>query len=62
MTRCERENWLINIQNTAIDVANEYGDDVVKNVLSRYNAACIEGLSPSDYEAVFSELYCRLAK
>ena len=57
MTRCERENWLINIQNTAIDVANEYGDDVVKNVLSRYNAASIEDLLPSDYEEVFGELY-----
>ena len=57
MTRAERTNWLTNLHNTADEVAAEYGWDLVKGVLSRFNATSIENLSPSDYEEVFSELY-----
>ena len=57
MQNSREEDLLISIQNTASEVADEYGDDVVKSVLRRYNAASIEDLSPSDYEEVFGELY-----
>lgn len=57
MRNSRKEDLLISIQNTASEVAGEYGDDVVKNVLERYNAASIEDLSPSNYEEVFGELY-----
>lgn len=57
MRNSREEDLLISIQNTASEVAGEYGDDVVKSVLERYNAASIEGLSPSNYEEVFGELY-----
>ena len=57
MRNSRKKNLLISIQNTASEVAGEYGDDVVKSVLERYNAASIEDLSPSNYEEVFGELY-----
>lgn len=57
MRNSRKKDLLISIQNTASEVAGEYGDDVVKSVLERYNAASIEDLSPSNYEEVFGELY-----
>ncbi len=57
MRNSRKEDLLISIQNTASEVAGEYGDDVVMSVLERYNAASIEDLSPSNYEEVFGELY-----
>lgn len=57
MSNSRTEDLLISIQNTASEVAEQYGDDVVKHVLSKYNAASIEDLSIYDYEEVFGELY-----
>ena len=57
MRNSRKKDLLISIQTTASEVAGEYGDDVVKSVLERYNAASIEDLSPSNYEEVFGELY-----
>ena len=57
MRNSRKEDLLISIQNTASECAGQYGDDVVKSVLERYNAASIEDLSPSNYEEVFGELY-----
>ena len=57
MTRSERENWLCNIQETATLVARQTSWGTVKSVLRRYGASSIEKLRPSDYPAVFSELY-----
>lgn len=57
MRNSRKKDLLISIQNAASEVADEYGDDVVKSVLERYNAASIEDLSPSNYEEVFGELY-----
>ena len=57
MRNSRKKDLLISIQNTASEVEGEYGDDVVKSVLERYNAASIEDLSPSNYEEVFGELY-----
>ena len=57
MTKAERENWLCNIQDTATIVARQTSWGTVKSVLRRYGASSIEKLRPSDYPAVFSELY-----
>ena len=57
MTKSERENWLCNIQETATAVARQTSWRTVKSVLRRYGASSIEELRPSDYPAVFSELY-----
>lgn len=57
MTQLSNENWLINIENTAAEVADMYGYEVVESVFQRFQAKCIEELNPSDYPAVFSELY-----
>lgn len=57
MTRAERENWLCNIQETATAVARQTSWGTVKSVLRQYGATSIEKLKPSDYPAVFSDLY-----
>ena len=57
MTKTERENWLCNIQETATLVARQTSWGTVENVLKRYGASSIEKLKPSDYPAVFSDLY-----
>ena len=61
---CSNEDLLISIQDAANhiqdaanQVVNEYGEDVAKSVFQRFGATCAEDLNPSDYEAVFSELY-----
>lgn len=57
MTRSERENWLINIENSAAAVESQLGSVVVKSVFERYGAHSVEDLNPSDLPEVFSELY-----
>lgn len=57
MTRTERENWLVNIENTASFVASEIGAKVVDSILCRYGTSSIEGIASSDLAEVFSELY-----
>lgn len=59
MTKAERENWLINIQNTATEVANALGWETVRFVLNEYGggASSIERLNPSYYELVFNALF-----
>ena len=57
MTKSERENWLCNIQETATLVARQTGWGTVESILRRYGASSIEELRPSDYPAVFSDLY-----
>ena len=57
MTTTDKENWLCNIQETATLVARQTSWETVKSVLRRYGASSIEELKPSDYPAVFSDLY-----
>lgn len=57
MTRDERNNWLINIENTAAEVAANIGQETVDFVLSKYGARSIYALKSSDLSDVFSELY-----
>ncbi len=57
MTKDERENWIINIENTASTISSQLGSAVVDAVFQRYGAKSIEDLSPSDLPDVFNELY-----
>ena len=57
MTNKERQNWIINIENTAAIVSVQVGQAVVDSVFKRYGAHSIEELNPSDLPEVFSDLY-----
>lgn len=57
MTNSERENWIINIENTVSYIASEIGEEVVASTLYRYGASFIEQICSSDLSEVFSELY-----
>ena len=57
MTRDEHNNWLINIENTATEVAANVGQETVDFVLSKYGAKSVYALKSSDLSDIFSELY-----
>lgn len=57
MIRVERENWIINIENTASYIASEIGEEVVASTLYKYGASSVEQIAASDLAEVFSELY-----
>lgn len=59
MTKAERDNWLVNLQNTAINVAKELGWETIRFVLDEYGggASSIETLRPCYYESVYSALF-----
>lgn len=57
MTKAERENWIINIENVAAQVEELYGSESVDFVLGKVNANSIDELSNGDLSDVFSELY-----
>ena len=51
-----RQDWQINIENTAASVAAKYGNEVAASVFSRYDAPCSEALNPVYYGEVFGDL------
>ena len=51
-----RQDWQINIENTAESVAAKYGNDVAMSVFRRYDATCFEDLSPAYYGEAFGDL------
>ncbi len=57
MDKNERENWIMNIESCANNIASEVGYETVAFVLNKYGADSIEELDPSEYQDVFSELY-----
>ena len=57
MTNGERENWILNIENTAAYIASEIGEAVVTSTLYKYGASSIKQIASSDLSDVFSELY-----
>ena len=57
MTKSERRNWIINIENTAATVSAQVGQTAVDSVFKRYGAHSVEDLNPSDLPEVFSDLY-----
>ena len=57
MTKSERKNWIINIEDTAAAVSAQIGQAVVDSVFKRYGAHSAWDMNPSDLPDVFSELY-----
>ena len=57
MTKSERKNWIINIENTAAAVSAQVGQALVDSGFKRYGAHSAWDLNPSDLPDVFSELY-----
>ena len=57
MTREERNNWIMNIENTASFIVSEIGNDVVEATLYKYGVRSIEQIASADLSDVFSELY-----
>ena len=57
MTNRERNNWIVNIENTAAAIESQLGSALVESVFKRYGAHSTWDLSPSDLPEVFSELY-----
>ena len=57
MTKQERDNWIVNIENSAAAIESQLGSAVVESVFKRYGAHSTWDLSPSDLPEVFSELY-----
>ena len=53
MTKAEKENWIINLE----DVSSQIDDETVKFVCEKYGATDIYGLSPSDYQEAWNELF-----
>ena len=57
VTKDERENWAINIENSVSMISSQVGSAVVDGVFQRYGAHGIDDLNPSCLPDVFSELY-----
>ena len=57
MTREERNNWIVNIENAAAFISSEIGDETVAATLYKNRARSIEQIASSDLSDVFSELY-----
>ena len=53
MTKAEKENWLINLE----DVSSQVDAETVKFVCGKCGAKDIYGLSPSDYQEAWNELF-----
>ncbi len=57
VTNRERNNWIVNIENTAAAIESQLGSAVVESVFKRYGAHGTWDLNPSDLPEVFSDLY-----
>ena len=57
MTREKRNNWILNIENTAFYIASEIGEEVVVSTLYKYGARSIDQIASSDLSDVFCELH-----
>ena len=57
VTKDERENWIINIENTASTISSQVGSAIVDAAFQKYGAKSVEDLNPNDLQDVFNELY-----
>lgn len=57
VTQQERNNWIVNIENSAAAIESQLGSAVIESVFKRYGAHGTWDLSPSEMPDVFSELY-----
>ena len=54
MTRFERENWIVNIENAASFISSEVGEEAVESTLYRFGAGSIDDITDTDLSEVFS--------
>ncbi|MGI6051878.1 MAG: hypothetical protein ACOYA9_05220 [Bilifractor sp.] len=52
----DQKNLRIGIENDAAEVATIYGAEIVKGIFKRYDATCIDDLSPCYYWEMFGDL------
>lgn len=57
MTKSERENWIINIENTASAIIAQVGKAVVNAVFKRYGVKSLWDLNSNHLADIFNELY-----
>ena len=57
MTDLERNNWIVNIQNSSRIVTDYFGKETVCSVFHKYHAHDVDDLDPCFYLDVFNELY-----
>lgn len=57
MTRLERENWLISIENSMAYISDEIGNESIDFILGKYGVKSAEQIAPADLPNIFSELY-----
>ena len=57
MTNNNRQNWIINIENSAVIIETQLGPETVQSVFERYGAKNACDFNSSDLPEVFSELY-----
>lgn len=57
MTKSERKNWIINIENSAAAISTQLGPAVVDSVFKRYGSHGLWDLNPVHLPDVFSDLY-----
>lgn len=56
MKMMSKNDWIINLENAAAEVATLCGKKTVQHVLQKYDARSIDDLSPCHYSEVFDEL------
>ena len=56
MEMMSKQDWIINLENTAADVAALLGRETVKHILQKYGSGTIADLSLAYYSEVFDEL------
>ena len=56
MKMMSNQDWIINLENAAADVATLLGREIVQHVLQKYGARTIEKLNPAYYSEAFDEL------
>jgi hypothetical protein len=56
MTKSDKQMWLINIENAAATVAEQYGNKVVQSIFRRYDAHGLYDLCPCYFSEVFGDL------
>ena len=57
MTKAERKNWIINIENSAAAISAQLGSAVVNSVFNKYGDHGVWNLNPIHLPDVFCELY-----
>lgn len=57
MNKSEKENWILNIENSASVVASEIGQETVDFIFQKYGAKSVYDLNPCDYQNLWNELY-----